>query len=296
MRLWKLVAIAVLVIAMGQLIFLFQEAESPEISPYEPEPYRHVILNADYFPILCDILIVVILISGLSRGLKGLQFRRDSRTLEGERSVWVTIAAMTILSTVIILFYALFLRKKIEEREFLEPFVGNPEGQPGILPGVGQGAQHRPLVLSEPTPQEQFFVILLSVIIIIAIIALIVLMIKPPKPRSEEPFLITFPDYILRKKEFTFDGPPRDVVINAYGAALRSLQEKGINIPEHFTPWEFQQKLGSSHLNRLTRLFEKARYSTHDISHNDAKEALEQYMLVQNEEFEIPEQPEDDES
>ena len=100
--------------------------------------------------------------------------------------------------------------------------------------------------------------------------------------------MVPLPTYIVRKKEFTFDGDPRDVVINAYGASLDALHKKGVQIPEHFTPWEFQRQVGSPHLRRLTQLFERARYSTHTITQRDCEEAVEKFTLIQQEEVDIP--------
>ncbi|KYK35436.1 MAG: hypothetical protein AYK19_02270 [Theionarchaea archaeon DG-70-1] len=277
MRLWKLAAFAVLVAALGHLIFVFQEAEPTEYTPYEATPTRHVMIEADYFPILCDILIIVIILSGLIGGVK---VRKKPRFPDEDYNWWAVMAMRIAMLGVIAVFYLVFLRRRVENKEFLGVFEGlrnliNPRSTPGGF------------VLAEPTAFDQFVVIMFSLIIIVLIIMFIMLMIRPRRP-PEEPLLVPFAEYIWRKKEFTFDGDPRDVVINAYGASLDALHKKGVQIPEHFTPWEFQRQVGSPHLRRLTQLFERARYSTHAITQRDSEEAVEKFTLIQKEEVDIP--------
>lgn len=283
MRWWKVAAFAMLIIAMGHLIFLFQESTSPAYAPYEPEPTRHVMIEADYFPILCDMLVAVLIISAIHGTLKKkIRLRSSPRLPEEEESIWVSVAAVTVLAVSGLLLYVVFIRWRIEESELLEPF--QPQHPEQGIRNVPYPTGERPgFILAEPTAFDQFIVIMLSLIIIIIIVAVIVLMFKAPEP-TEEPFLVPLPEYIIRRKEFTFDGNPRDVVINAYGAALDALHKKGVPIPEHFTPWEFQQQVESPHLYRLTQLFEKARYSAHDITRTDAQDALKMFRLIQQEE------------
>lgn len=281
MQLWKIAACAILVICVGHLIYTFQAAEPSEAALHEDTPQRHVIMNADYFPILCDVLLIVIILSGL-KGVK----RRKKPEFPDENYNWLALLALRVgMLGVIAVFYFFFLRRRAENKEFLNVFarfreLANPEGPMGEF------------VLSEPTAFDQFIVIMLSLIVIVVIIMFVVLMIRSPQPRDEEPLLVTFPEYIIRRGEFTFDGPPRDVVINAYGATLDTLLKKGIKIPEHFTPWEFQKQVGNQNLRRLTQLFEKARYSTHEITVKDSEEALKKYELIKQEDIPIPQKSE----
>jgi hypothetical protein len=282
MQLWKVVALAVLVVSLGSLIYIFQDAEPGEPIPVEDKPQRSVMLDADYFPILCDILIIVIILSGI----KGVR-KRAKPQIPDESSNWLVLMVMRIgMLAGIGVFYFIFLRRRAENKDFLNVFqrfreLVNPQSQIGEF------------VLSEPTAFDQFILVMLSLLMIVLIIMFIVLMIRSPSPPSEEPLLVSFPEYIIRKGEYTFDGDPRDVVINAYGATLHDLYKKGVKIPEHFTPWEFQQQIGNPHLHRLTQLFEKARYSTHPISGSDSEEALKKYMLMKEEEITPPELPEE---
>jgi len=279
MRLWKIAAFAILVLSVGHLIYIFYEAEPSEITPYEEKPIRHVMLEADYFPILCDILIIVIIFTGLARGVR----RRKTPKFPEEEN-WLILMFMRIGVLAFLGFmYVLFLRRGLKNRGAFNVFqafqnLTNPKSGVELVP-------------VEPTPFEQYLVVLLSLIIIFVIVTLLITMFKPSK-HSEPPVLVALPEILMRKKEFTFDGNPRDVVINAYGATLLALYKKGIPIPEHFTPWEFQKKVGNSHLQRLTQLFEKARYSTHEVSPKDSEEAVKKYRLLKEEEFDIPSLPE----
>lgn len=278
MRLWKLVAFAVLVAAVGHLIFVFQEAEPTEYTPYEMEPTRHVMIEADYFPILCDTLIVVIILSGLIGGVK---IRKKPRFSDEDYNWWVVMAMRIAALGMFAVFYLLILRRRAQDGNYLAAFDGlrrlaNRQATPGGF------------ILAEPTVFDQFIVIMMSLILIVLIIMFVMLMIRPRKPVEEGPLLVPFSEYIWRKKEFTFDGNPRDVVINAYGASLDALHKKGIQIPEHFTPWEFQRQVRSPHLYRLTQLFERARYSTHDITHSESQEALEKFKQIQEEDIDVP--------
>ena len=282
MQLWKIAAFVILVICVGHLIFIFYESESGEIESLENEPVRRVMLEADYFPILCDILLVVVIVSGLATGLKR---RKKPEIPAGEEENWLMLMLMRMGALILIgAFYILALRKGLEGRGVFR-----------VLRGIQQLSEPSPgseFYYAEPTSFEQYMVILLSLVIIIIIAILVITLFKPKEPR-EEPILIALPDILMRKKAFTFDGDPRDMVINAYGAALEELYKKGFNIPEHFTPWEFQQQVNSPHLDQLTHLFVKARYSTHNITPHDSKEALRQYRILREAEFDVPRQPPD---
>lgn len=273
MRLWKLAAFAILVAALGHLIYVFQEIEPSAPETSETKPFRHIMLEADYFPILCDILIVVILVGGIASGARR---RKKPQVPEEEYSWWMLMLMRIGVLALFTFLYFLVMRRRILDGDFLQPFKA--------LQGLGQQQQAPEFVLSKPTAFEQYIVVLLSVLVIVIIAVIIVSMIRPGG-KEEEPFLIAFPEYILKKREYTFDGDPRDVVINAYGAALQALIKKGIPVPEHLTPWEFQKQVGSSHLLKLTQLFEKARYSTHNISQKDSEEALKRFRLIEAEEF-----------
>ncbi len=278
MRLWQLLAFAILVAAVGHLIYIFQEAEPTEITPYVGGPQRHVMIEADYFPILCDALIVVLIVSGFVGGVK---LRKTPRIPDEDYNWWAVILMRIGMFALILAFYVFFLRRKVENREFLSIFEGlrrmaDPQGTMGGF------------ILSEPTAFDQFIVIMLSLMIIVIIIMIIVLMFRPKQPTGEEPILIPFSEYSWKKREYTFDGDPRDVVINAYGAALDTLNKKGVHVPEHLTPWEFQKEVGSPHLCTLTQLFERARYSAHDITRRDSDEALDEFRSIQQEGLDVP--------
>ncbi len=282
MQLWKIAAFVVLVICVGHLIFIFYESEPDKIESLKNEPVRRVMLEADYFPILCDILIVVVIVSGLATGLKR---RKKPKFPAGEEENWLMLMLMRIGALSLLgVFYVLILRKGLEGKGVFR-----------VLRGIQQLSEPAPgseFYYAEPNSFEQYMVILLSLVIII-IIAILVITLFKPKESLEEPILIALPDILMRRKAFIFDGNSRDVVINAYGAALEELHKKGFNIPEHFTPREFQQQVNSPHLDQLTHLFVKARYSTHNITPHDSEEALRQYRILREAEFDIPHQPPD---
>ncbi len=71
-----------------------------------------------------------------------------------------------------------------------------------------------------------------------------------------------------------------DVIIRAYDEMCRILAKSGVKGDESMTPREFQQAvieqtgIRPEPVEDLTRLFEKARYSTHPIENSERKEAL----------------------
>ncbi len=283
MRLWKIAAFALLVVCIGHLIFIFYEAEPAKPELYEDKPIRKLMLEADYFPILCDALIIIIIVTGLLRGVR----RKSKPRIPEEEVDWWKLMLMRAGALALVgLIYVVVLRKGLTNRGFIKVLEG--------FQGLGDPAGAPEFVLAEPTPFEQFIVILLSLIIITVIAILLVTFLRPSQ-KEENPLLVAFPEFILgKKREFTFDGDPRDVVINAYGATLETLYKKGFHIPEHSTPWEFQQQVGDPHLSRLTQLFERARYSTHPISPRDSEEAVKKYRLIRETEFDIPVLPDEE--
>ncbi len=197
-----------------------------------------------------------------------------------EESLWASFAAFGLIAVIGVSLYIYFVRWRIKNREFLSV---SPQSQPlaPVLPAVAPGDEPV-FILSEPTAFDQYVVILLSLVIIVIIMVSIALAFSPSKS-EEEPILVSFPEVMVRKREYRFDGDPRDVVINAYGASLESLRKKGMKVPVDSTPWEFQKQVGSPHLRKLTQLFEKARYSVHNITLQDSQEALRQLKSIEAE-------------
>ncbi|MBU7043197.1 MAG: DUF4129 domain-containing protein [Theionarchaea archaeon] len=277
MRLWTVLACIVMIAALGHLIFLFEHSGSSSLSPISSDRTRHVVLDYDFFPILCDILIIVIIIGGFKGGVR---LRKDPAFPEEEYSWWmlmlVRIAALSLMTAA----YVFVLRSPLKTKEFLKIFQGF-----GDIQSAGEKASH---IISQPTSFEHFLIILLSVVIIVIIALLIVSIISPHSP-EEPPVLVPFSEFLHRKRNYTFDGPPRDIIIDAYGAALDSLRIREIHIPEHYTPWEVQEKINNPHFTTLTRLFEKARYSLHPITHHDSSQALHTLEMLKKEDIHIPE-------
>jgi hypothetical protein len=277
MRLWNIAAFTVMIIAIGHLIFLFGHTESTPLTPISSGGSRHVVLDSDYFPILCDILLIVIIIGGFKGSLR---LRQNPQVPDEEYSWWVLMIARVSGLALMAAIYVFLLRNPIKTREFLKIFRGFRD--------IKEAGEEASTLIAGPTSFDQFVIILLSMIIVVIIAILIVSMFQSPS-REDIPFLVPFIEFIHRKREYTFDGPPRDIVIDAYGAALDSLQKKGIHFPEHYTPWEVQHRVNSPHLTALTRLFEKARYSIHPITQKDSEKALIILEQFKKEEIHIPE-------
>jgi len=72
----------------------------------------------------------------------------------------------------------------------------------------------------------------------------------------------------------------RAAVLRCYSSMVKLFDEKGVKLKPHMTPREFEGavrtglKLQEESLAALTRLFEEARYSTHDITEDDRGRAL----------------------
>jgi hypothetical protein len=272
MRLWKILAYAVMIIALGHLIFLFEYA-GPTLTPISSQNSRHVILDYDFFPILCDLLIVVILIGGFKGSLR---LRKNPHLPDEEYSWWTLMIARISGLALIAVLYVFMLRSPLKTREFLKIFEAFGE--------IRSGGEEASQIMTRPTSFEHFLVILLSVVIVVIIAILIVSMITPSS-RGDVPVAVPLGEFIHRKRKYTFDGSPRERVIDAYGAALESLQAKKIHIPEHYTPWEMQQKIANPYFTTLTRLFEKARYSIHTITKKDSQKALHTLELFKKEDI-----------
>jgi hypothetical protein len=86
-----------------------------------------------------------------------------------------------------------------------------------------------------------------------------------------------------RKKSYIFEGSPREVVINAYGASRDHLHDRGFRYNKDKTPAEFTKDVENENLNSLTDLFEEARYSNHDITTKYSKSALSYYRRLKDE-------------
>ncbi|MBU7032403.1 MAG: DUF4129 domain-containing protein [Theionarchaea archaeon] len=277
MRLWSVAAFAVMIIAVGHLIFLFGHTESTPTPAISSGGSRHVVLDSDYFPILCDILLIVIIIGGFKGSLR---LRKNPQVPDEDHHWWVLMIARVSGLALMAALYVFLLRNPLKTREFLKIFRGFRD--------IQQAGEEASYIITGPTSFDQYLIILLSLVIVVIIAIIIVSMFQSPS-REDIPVLIPLREFILKKREYTFNGPPRDIVIDTYGAALETLQKKGIHMPEYFTPWEVQRQVNSSHFTTLTRLFEKARYSIHPITQKDSEKALKMLEKFKNEELHIPE-------
>ncbi len=142
-----------------------------------------------------------------------------------------------------------------------------------------------PIVLRPPTTAERALIYIGAAVLIVLIALLIVLLITfTRKKRYTGRSILEKIELEKRKRQYSFDGSYRDVVINAYGASCDHLEEKGFDYEKGKTPAEFKEIVQDPDLERLTYLFEKARYSHHGISKKDSESALSHYRRLKDEE------------
>lgn len=142
-----------------------------------------------------------------------------------------------------------------------------------------------PIVIRPPTTAERALIYLGAGVLIILIALLIVAFITfTRKKRYTGRSILEKIEMEKRKRQYSFEGSYRDVVINAYGASCDHLEEKGFDYEKGKTPAEFKEVVQDPDLERLTYLFEKARYSHHGISRKDSESALSHYRRLKDEE------------
>jgi hypothetical protein len=141
-----------------------------------------------------------------------------------------------------------------------------------------------PIVLRPPTTAERALIYLGAGVLVVLIILLIVALITfTRKKRYAGRSILEKVELEKRKRQYSFEGSYRDVVIDAYGASCDHLEEKGFDYQEGKTPAEFKDVVKDPDLERLTYLFEKARYSHHHISRTDSERALSHYRRLKDE-------------
>ena len=142
-----------------------------------------------------------------------------------------------------------------------------------------------PIVLRTPTTAEKALIYLGAGVLVVLIALLIVAFIVfTRKKRYTGKSILEKIELEKRKRQYSFEGSYRDVVIDAYGASCDHLEEKGFDCEEGKTPAEFKEVVNDPHLERLTYLFEKARYSHHNVSKTDSERALSHYRRLKDEE------------
>ncbi len=84
-------------------------------------------------------------------------------------------------------------------------------------------------------------------------------------------------------------GDVRSAILRAYREMERMIRKKGIEDKNYYTPREFKDailselKISEEAIENLTLLFERARYSTEDMTEDDRKNALKYLEMIRDE-------------
>jgi hypothetical protein len=140
-----------------------------------------------------------------------------------------------------------------------------------------------PLLIRSPTTVERGIYYLGVSILVLLVILLIVAFIAFSMKKGYIKTSILEKIEEQKRRSFSFDGSQRDIVINAYGASCDHLETKGFLPDKAKTPTEFKEYVGNPDLEQLTFLFERARYSHHDVSRKDSDQALTCYERLKHE-------------
>jgi hypothetical protein len=141
----------------------------------------------------------------------------------------------------------------------------------------------KPLLIRPPTTAERGIYYLGVSILILLVILLIVAFIAFSRKKGYIGTSILEKIEEEKRKSFSFDGSERDIVINAYGASCDHLETRGFLLDKAKTPTEVKEYVRNPDLEQLTYLFEKARYSHHEVSRKDSNQALTFYERLKHE-------------
>lgn len=141
----------------------------------------------------------------------------------------------------------------------------------------------KPLLIRPPTTVERGIYFLGVSILILLVILLIVAFIAFSMKKGYTGMSILEKIEEEKRKSFSFDGSERDIVINAYGASCDHLETRGFLLDKAKTPTEVKEYVRNPDLEQLTYLFEKARYSHHEVSRKDSDQALTCYERLKHE-------------
>jgi hypothetical protein len=132
-------------------------------------------------------------------------------------------------------------------------------------------------VFTEVETQNKYILLAIAVVVIVIILVVIIMLFKKRKI-EEGPTLEEIASQTISKLKTEYDH--RTTVINCYKQMCELMSHRGIKKDSYQTPREFAMvskgflKISPESLYILTQIFEKARYSKHDISGEDRDKAI----------------------
>jgi hypothetical protein len=124
-------------------------------------------------------------------------------------------------------------------------------------------------------------VVLITIILLAACAATVIVLFRRLRQREPAPLDRLVEEAQGALKELRSGADLRDTISRCYAEMMRVISEQqGVNRDPSLTPREFEQRLaavglGDMHIRRLTRLFERVRYSPHPPGPPEEHEAEE---------------------
>lgn len=132
-------------------------------------------------------------------------------------------------------------------------------------------------VFTEGETQNKYILLAIAVVVIVIIMVVVIMLFRKRKI-EEGPTLEEIASQTISKLKTEYDH--RTTVINCYKQMCELMSHRGIKKDSYQTPREFAMvskeflKISPESLYILTQIFEKARYSKHDISSEDRDKAI----------------------
>jgi len=132
-------------------------------------------------------------------------------------------------------------------------------------------------VFTEEETQNKYILLAIAVVVIVIIMVVVIMLFRKRKI-EEGPTLEEIASQTISKLKTEYDH--RTTVINCYKQMCELMSHRGIKKDSYQTPREFAMvskgflKISPESLYILTQIFEKARYSKHDISSEDRDKAI----------------------
>jgi hypothetical protein len=235
------------------------------------------------FPLDIDLLMVFRILMGILAGLIALLV--ILLLLPGGPPIKLPPRKKTSpfkLLAAIVLFFAILM--------ILQPFAGQREEEPAPSAGAPVEAEREPLGTQRSGSQWGLIILAGAVLLVVFGVAVA----TRPDAEPEEMFEIAAHEEVTQVidavlAELEDSGDPREVVIGAYARMERALQAAGLPRHPSEAPLEYLAKslrrldVSRPAVTRLTRLFEIARFSDHDIPLEMAVEARESLRAVREE-------------
>ncbi|MGD2248902.1 MAG: DUF4129 domain-containing protein [Candidatus Methanofastidiosia archaeon] len=268
MRISSLILCIIVAFCIGTLATIIGMGTAPPVGPAEKDIPAHIQYFNPYFPLIITVWVLIIIV-GFSKTRI-----RNSPLLPSDND-WRGILGLALG----LIFILLVIWKLINKAKDLQ-FTLNREMILSLF-----NPFKKPLVVRTPTTIEKVFIFVGAFIIILVIVMIILAFISMSRKKisSHKSYFDRMGEDRRRKKPYIFEGSPREVVINAYGASRDHLHGRGYRYKKDKTPAEFTKDVENENLNSLTDLFEEARYSNHDITTKYSKSALSYYRRLKDE-------------